>query len=390
MTAARLAWGLFALFISLCALTVAMIAFRDANSDQLLLVLTVGYALCGALVAGRQPANAVGWLLLAVALAFATQAAVESYIADPAGTGVVAVAWVSEWMWYLWVYLALVFLPLVFPTGRLLSSRWRAVVWLGIAALLVGIASEAFTDRPLNLEPPVPNPLRASGALATAVDVAGPVGGVLGALAFVLAGTSLVVRLRRSRGRERQQLKWFAYVAAVAVGGLLLASLAEIAGEDSAHWVYVVGASGWFTALATIVIGLPVTVGIAILRHRLYDVDVVIRRTLVYGLLTATLAAGYLACVLLAQLVMSPGSGLAIAASTLAVAALFRPALARIQAAVDRRFYRSRYDARRTLESFGTRLRDEVDLDALGADLRGVVGETMQPAHVSLWLRGPG
>jgi hypothetical protein len=388
MTARVLAWSLFALFLALCALTVGMVAFRDAGvNDEWLVVLTIGYATVGALVASRHPRNAVGWLLLAVALTFAVQGAVDAYVADPTGPGVAAVAWVADWIWYVWLYLAMVFLPLVFPTGRLVSPRWRSVARLGLVALALSICGTAFLDRPLDMEPPRPNPLGATGVLGDAVEVAGPLGAVLGAIAFVLAAGSLVLRLRRSHGRERQQLKWFAYVGSVAVGGLVVASAAEIGGEDSAQWVFVVGATGWFTALLTIVVGLPVAVGVAILRHRLYDVDVVIRRTLIYGALTATLAAGYLGCVLLAQLVMSPGSGLAVAASTLVVAALFRPALARIQAVVDRRFYRRRYDARQTLESFGSRLRDEVDLDALGADLRGVVDDTMQPAHVSLWLR---
>jgi hypothetical protein len=382
------AWSVFVLFLALCALTLGLVAFRDAGvNDEWLVVLTIGYATVGALVASRHPRNAVGWLLLAVALTFAVQGAVDAYVAGPPGPGVTAAAWVADWIWYAWLYLAVVFLPLVFPTGRLVSPRWRPVAWLGAAALGLSICGTAFLDRPLDMRPQRPNPLGASGVLGTVVEVTGPLSAALGALAFVLAAASLVLRMRRARGRERQQLKWFAYVGSVAVGGLVVASFAEVGGEDSGQWVYVLGATGWFTALLTIVIGMPVAVGFAILRHRLYDVDVVIRRTLVYGALTATLAAGYLGCVLLAQLVMSPGSGLAVAASTLVVAALFRPALARIQAVVDRRFYRRRYDARQTLESFGTRLRDEVDLDALGAELRGVVGETMQPAHVSLWIR---
>jgi hypothetical protein len=217
--------------------------------------------------------------------------------------------------------------------------------------------------------------------------VVGFAGSVAYGLGYGLAAVALVVRFRRARAREREQLKWFAFI-----GGLAIASLG-LALSDSVlpHEADAVPIFGWFSALVLLLVGLPIATGIAILRHRLYDIDVVINRALVYGALTATLAATYLGSVLVLQLLLEPltaDSGLAVAASTLAVAALFRPARARIQRAVDRRFYRHRYDAQRTFEAFSARLRDQVDLDEVAGELRAVVGETVSPAGMSLWLRG--
>jgi hypothetical protein len=207
-------------------------------------------------------------------------------------------------------------------------------------------------------------------------------GWILSVVSVALGAVATIVRLRRSRGHERQQLKWIGLAGAV-VGLVLVVNLItfplEVHGVDQLRLV-IVGLA--FT-------GFPVAAGVAILRYRLYDIDVVIRRTLIYGALTATLAGAYVGSVLLLQVVLSPDSDFAIAGSTLAVAALFRPASSRIQALVDHRFYRRKYDAAQTIEAFGVRLRDEVELDALSAELGGVVRETMQPAHVSLWLKAP-
>jgi hypothetical protein len=392
-----LAWSLFGLFVGLILTNFLVILLGPSGEDDLFFVAVGGYAFVGALVASRQPGNAVGWILLVIGITLTLGALADANLLSESAPARGLSGWLSEWVWYVWLTLAGIILPQLFPTGRALSRRWRPVLWLGVAALVLSVLGAAFEPGRMDVDSPVPveNPFGIGGPIGDALPGVSRAGDVLAAFAFVLAAASLVIRFRRSRGVERQQLKWFAYVGMLAATGLALA-MAQVLfglqpGEDGeAGWLEIVGAVGWFLALGAIILGIPIATGMAILRHRLYDIDVVINRTLVYGALTATLAAAYLGSVLLLQLALSPlteDSGLAIAGSTLAVAALFRPARARIQELVDRRFYRSKYDAAHTIERFGARLRDEVELDSLSAELRGVVADTMQPAHVSLWLR---
>ncbi|WP_432479044.1 hypothetical protein [Nocardioides sp. GXQ0305] len=395
-TVAVLAWGSCALFVLMWLGTAILYVRGSGALDELLTVLALGYALTGAMVAVREPRNAVGWLLLVIALSFALQGLVDAYVAEPGRPFAVAAAWLSSCTWYVWLYVAAVVLPMLFPDGRLISPRWRFALWIGYAALACALVSEAFRPGAIDVDSPqaIPNPLgipgaeRALSALSLASDVLVTVG-------FLLGAAALVVRLRRARGRERQQVAWFAYVGALVVCSLLLAMfdvfVEQVGAPGAPDWVRVVGAIGWFGTLLFVVLGIPVAVGIAILRHRLYDIELVVKRTLVYGSLTVTLAAVYLVSVLSLRLLLAPVAGtsdLAVAASTLAVAALFRPVRGRIQQVVDRRFDRSRYDAALTVGSFAGRLRHEVDLDSVSTDLVGVVRDAVQPTHVSLWLRG--
>jgi hypothetical protein len=384
--APRLAWGMAALaalvLLAGWALSLAASSLEASTLTALVAAIAIGFAGVGALIASRHPANPIGWLFCAIGVAGSLMSLARGYseywlAGEAASTtlGELAAAY-GDVSWIPAILPAATFLLLLFPNGRLPSRRWRPVAWcagLGIALLFVG----DITDPGLLEDyPELANPYGVDSPLLELVQA---LGALLFLVALVGSPLSLVLRYRRAGRLERQQIKWLALAGAVAVATLVIAVVAwDLLGEAVANG-----------AIMLSIVALPVAAGVAILRYRLYDIDVVINRTLVYGLLTAVLAGAYVASVLLLQLVLSPSSDLAIATSTLAVAALFRPARGRIQAGVDRRFYRRRYDAQRTLEAFSARLRDEVELPALTGELAAVVHQTMQPAHVSVWLRAP-
>jgi hypothetical protein len=292
-----------------------------------------------------------------------------------------AFAWLTSWIVPIIIGLSLFYI-LLFPTGRLPSRRWRSLAWLIVAFVLVGVISGAFSSGPVEGLGPIRNPL----GIVSFPNVYGAVLDIMAAVLLVAAAASVFVRLRHAIGVESQQIKWFAYAAAATVIGLFLAYVIPTM-IDTPLWFE----RAAYAVLIAVIPSIPISIGIAILRYRLYDIDIIINRTLVYGSLTVTLVALYFGGIVLLQSVFVVFTGerstLAVVASTLLIAALFNPMRRRIQSFIDRRFYRSKYDARKTLEAFSAKLRDETDLEALNDDLVGVVRETMQPTHVSLWLR---
>jgi hypothetical protein len=378
--AAWLAWSVCGLSVVLitCAVALAFLNSSDVRAVILPLVLTVS-AVVGALVASRRPENPVGWFFLGSAVCFAITGVATEY-ATYGLAGAQAMAWLQSWLWLPGVSLLLVFLPLYFPDGRLVTPRWR---WLARTALVLcvgGALYSALSPGEIPATEGIVNPLGIE-ALRPVSDLLGPFVLVL-FLAFPFASAaSLVVRFRRSGSVERQQIKWLA-LAALAIPVWFLTNSPI---EAASRTLFVI-----MDALIVFAL-IPVAAGTAILRYRLYDIDVVINRALVYGTLTATLALVYAGTVVGLQAALRALSGqestLAVVASTLAIAALFNPLRRRVQAFVDRRFYRRKYDAAKTLDAFNARLREETDLGTLSDDLVGVVGDTMRPAHVSLWLR---
>jgi hypothetical protein len=394
-TTAWLAWSLCVLSLALTALGFLLLALSVSHPsvpvfDQWLenTVIAVCFSTVGAVITPRlPPKNPIGWFFCAIGLVggarlFSAQYAAFSLSAERGSLpGGEALTWIASWLWVLHVGL-FAFLALVFPDGKLASGRWRPFAWFVAAAVVVGIVAAALSPGPIRGLEPINNPLGIEGAPNVVVAVQALIFGLgLGAAA------SMFARLRHARGVERQQLKWFAYAVAVLASSTILTNV--VSDAMGVGWLR------WVGYLPTIVglVGWPVAVGIAILRYRLYNIDLLINRTLVYVTLTAMLVLVYFGGVSATQAIFGALAGqeqqpqLAIVVSTLVIAALFNPLRRRIQSFIDRRFYRSKYDAAKTLEAFSAKLREETDLDALSEDLVGVVRETMQPTHVSLWLR---
>ncbi|HYZ46272.1 MAG TPA: hypothetical protein VE712_01275, partial [Actinomycetota bacterium] len=334
-----------------------------------LLVILI-FSSVGALIAVRRPENTIGWIFSFTGLATVTGISAQLYgdqaLFDQPGSlpgGELAV-WISSWLVPVGLIVSPTFLLFLFPSGRPASARWRVVVIALTCLLVVGVVSEML--KPGRVEPAtfrVDNPVALSGEAGQLMRRVSVVFDASAIPAFLLGVAALVTRFRRSRGEERLQFKWFAYAAAVMGVGWMCSFVAVLAGaQDLADVFFVIGAIG--------LLGIPIATGAAILRYRLYDIDRIINRTLVYGALSVVLAAIYGLCVVVVPRAVGVGrrSDIVVAGSTLLVAALFQPARRRIQSFIDRRFYRSRYDAERTAEAFGARLRSEVQIDQVSSD----------------------
>ena len=398
-TASWLAWSLaglcVAMFLASIVLHVLARSSREATStgdtltELLIFFSFLAFPTVGALIASRHPRNPVGWICLAVGL-FWTLIFLGDSIPG-SGPYPVTIAALTQAIWIPPVGLLGIYLILLFPDGKLPSRRWRPLAWLSGVVMVLASLGITFSPGPLEGDPGVRNPLGLEGiphwVLAAGIGIL-----LLLPLCMVASALSLVLRYRHSRGEEREQIKWIAFAASM-VGLLYLITMVSSL-TYSGPW----GAAGtplWLGLLQQVALvsftAVPIAVGFAVLKYRLYDIDVIINRTLVYGSLTATLVALYFGSVVLLQGALHSLTGresqLAVVASTLAIAALFNPLRRRLQGLVDRRFYRRKYDARKTLEAFSARLRDETDLQALNGELTRIVRETMQPSHVSLWLR---
>jgi hypothetical protein len=399
-TVSRLAWAAFGLWVLFLVasfaldLTTKPVPGTPGPAEWWFVFIPASFAIVAIMILARQPRNRIGWILMIIGLAWVVP--LESYggFAHSRGLpgGALFIA-LSGPTWVPPIGLMGTVLLLRFPSGKLLSSRWKTVEWLAVIAISATVAAILFDPGDLAGVgyPGLVNPL--------GIDALEPLLSAL--LVFLLlipvtivaSAVSLILRFRRSTGKERLQLKWLtsaaATVAVIYLIGMLASLNSDWGGPTTPAWMLFLQNAA-FASFALI----PIAIGFAVLRYRLYDIDLVINRALVYGLLTALLVGVYVGIALglgavVRSLAGQENNAIVIAASTLAVAALFGPGRRRIQGFIDRRFYRRKYDATRTLEAFSSRLRDQVDLEALSGELVGVVRETMQPESISLWLRPP-
>ena len=397
LPAQYVAWSLWAFAVGMAVVILLVGSVLEPSVRQETLAVLVAnvvtfsaMATIGAVIASRRPENLIGWLVLFFPVIGATAAGTEVYAryathVNPGALPGGEIAWLlANSMWAI-AYGLLPFMTLLFPSGRLLSPRWRWVARGLVVAFGALIAADSLSPE---LDSGISSPVASPLAIASAepiIDAVYTMAVVAILILWVAAGVSLVLRLARSSGDERQQIKWFAYSAAI-VAVLMAASIVV---DLSGHVV----PDPWEEFVAVgLILFLTLSMAMAILRYRLYDIDLVINRTLVYGTLTALLGGVYVGSVIGLQATFRATTGqgggeMAIVISTLAIAALFMPLRGRIQVLIERRFYRRRYNAALTLAAFGDRMRDEVDVDRLTGELVAVVERTMQPTHASLWLR---
>ena len=402
---AGLSVAVFAASVTLCILARSASVPSSWNANLCTGGLLVGglflvFPLVGALIAVRRPRNPIGWIFLADGLVWSLTNSSDYYgvygVASPGSIPfAVGVAGVNVWLWVPAIGLLGTYVFLLFPNGRPPSRRWRPLAWLSGATIVLASIVVGLTPGPMLHLGGERNPFGVEGSLwlETAPYILVP----LFLSCMLLSVFSLVLRYRRSRGVERQQIKWIAFAASF-VGFVYLVAMICSFTVPQETW-FAAGSPLWlilleYTALLSFTV-VPVAVGFAVLRYRLYDIDLIINRTLVYGSLTATLVALYFGGVATTQAIFRALTGqeqqpqLAVVVSTLVIAAVFNPLRRRIQSFIDRCFYRKKYDAAKTLESFSAKLRDETDLEALNAELLSVVRETMQPEHLTVWLREP-
>jgi hypothetical protein len=381
------------LIVDIVLLIIALVIGAMSRIDELALVfqllfsvVVLGLATIGSLILAKQPDNRVGWLFLIASLGVAISTASFNYVTlsqqrfELALPGTVFFAWVSSWIMIPTLIGMVIFVPMLFPNGHVPSPRWRPVAIFGLIGLLATTVGSALVAGPLN-SIGIDNPVGVHVGHPL-LDILGAIDAISGVILFSLTAASVVYRYRHGSAFERLQLRWFAFPAVVGIVLLGISSIVNVGPLGDAAWI------GMLVSLAV----LPIAIGIAILRHRLFDIDLVIKRTISYGALTVLLVGLEIVGILVIQQLLTVVLGdqsqtFAIALTTLGVAGVFQPARRRIQRWVDRRFDRSRYDAAHVIAGFSARLRDRVDLDTVATEIAGTIGETMRPKSVSVWVR---
>jgi hypothetical protein len=380
--------------ISVCIYLIAIVAAvwfgtisgeRGVSADLPFLIALSVFPAVGWVISTHYPSNPLGWLFIGLATSIALAGAGDAYTDYILGvsSGIPAAApyatWLSVWLWPL-ATTQMLLIVLLLPNGQPAGPKWGAVVRFATVIGALMIFGVAFAPGPLDATPPFVNPFGIALLEGSVSHVIGLMIAVFLPATAIAGAASLIVRFRRSHGDEREQLKWLCYGVCFMLGVILIINVLGVYPPD------------WLkdAAFGLGIAAVPIATGVAIFKYRLYDIDVIINQTLVYATLTAILGLAYFGIVVLLQQVFDPltsQSDLAIAGSTLAVAALFRPLRSRVQHFIDRRFYRSKYDAQQTLEAFSMRLKQEVDLDHMASELAAVVSETVHPQSVSVWLR---